>query len=133
MQLRKRCGALDRGGLLREGDLRGGLHCREPRPCVGVLRPGEQGRGRRPRVRMAKLNARIDAVLNRTGNTQPIVLSFKDRAIVTGTLAQQNNFTILALKPRADLMAPVFKESETLVANDTADVAKDQGMLGETP
>jgi len=87
----------------------------------------------RLRARMAKLNARIDAVLNRTGNTQPIVLSFKDRAIVTGTLAQQNNFTILALKPRADLMAPVFKESETLVANDTADVAKDQGMLGETP
>lgn len=87
----------------------------------------------RLRARMAKLNARIDAVLNRTGNTQPIVLSFKDRAIVTGTLAQQNNFTILALKPRVDAGPALFKESEALVANDTADVAKDQGMLGETP
>merc|ERR1719399_2452145 len=88
----------------------------------------------RLRARMAKLNARIDDVLNRTSNTQPIVLAFKDRAVVTGTAAQQNNFTIRSVKPKLDATYPQFAAEQAELGQDWAALAKDdEALQGANP
>jgi hypothetical protein len=88
----------------------------------------------RLRARMAKLNARIDDVLNRTGNTQPIVLAFKDRAVVTGTSAQQNNFTIRSVKPKLDATYPAFAAEQAELGKDWADLKHDdEALKGANP
>merc|ERR1719398_441555 len=85
----------------------------------------------RLKARIAKLNSRIDAVLNRTSTTQPLVLSFKDEAVTTGTLSAQNNFTIVSTKP---LLLESFDKlntsNHTLMA-DNASVVKEEKELQE--
>ena len=81
------------------------------------------------KARIAKLNLRIDAVLNRTSTTQPLVLSFKDEAVTTGTSASQNNFTIVATKPLLmDSFTKLNTSNVTLTA-DNASVANDEKEL----
>ena len=83
----------------------------------------------RLKARIAKLNLRIDAVLNRTSTTQPLVLSFKDEAVTTGTSASQNNFTIVATKPLLmDSFTKLNTSNVTLTA-DNASVANDEKEL----
>ena len=83
----------------------------------------------RLKARIAKLTSRIDAVLNRTSTTQPLVLSFKDEAVTTGTSASQNNFTIVATKPLLlDSFTKLNTSNATLTA-DNASVANDEKEL----
>ena len=68
-------------------------------------------------------------MLNRTSTTQPLVLSFKDEAVTTGTSASQNNFTIVATKPLLlDSFTKLNTSNATLTA-DNASVANDEKEL----
>merc|ERR1719401_1059996 len=85
----------------------------------------------RLKARIAKLTSRIDAVLNRTSTTQPLVLSFKDEAVTTGTSASQNNFTIVATKPLLLDSFTKLNTSNATLTTDNATVVKDEKELQE--
>jgi hypothetical protein len=81
--------------------------------------------------RIDKLNERIDKVINRTSTTQPLVLSFKDNAVTTGTKAAENNFTISGTKPNLEASVPVLEKGNETIIVDETNMTRDEVALGQ--
>lgn len=85
----------------------------------------------RLKARIDKLNERIDKVLNRTSTTQPLVLTFKDNAVTTGTKAAENNFTITGTKPNLEASVPVLEMGNETIIEDQANMTRDEAALSQ--
>jgi len=83
--------------------------------------------------RITTLNTRMDDVLNRTGSTQPLVLSFYDQAITTGTLAEMNNITINTIQPKLAASVAPFATDQAALAESKEKLTSSDSSLPSLP